>query len=127
MHVTADTSDLSALVRAFPYQGSRMLSRIAKRGRLALRDEARKAIRLTRDVDRRGRYTITGKVLGKINNPIGIIWQAYPLHLFERGRLLRSGRRERGKKVFPKFRSRVNSSLPGWSDEARRLAFESLG
>lgn len=42
---------------------------------------------------------------------------SYPLNLFEKGRMLRSGRKEPGKRVMRKFKSSMNSKMQGIVNE----------
>jgi hypothetical protein len=67
------------------------------------------AIRLKSRRDKRGRRTVSYSV-GKRAQQVSI--SSYPMNLFERGRLLRSGRREPGKHVIlGRFKTLMNSSL----------------
>lgn len=72
------------------------------------------AIRLKSRKDVKGRRTVSYSI-GKRAQWVSI--SSYPMNLFERGRLLRSGRREAGKHVITgRFRTMMESSLQGIID-----------
>jgi hypothetical protein len=69
------------------------------------------AIRLTKKKDSKGRRTY-GYSIGRRAGWVKI--SAYPMNLFERGRMLRSGRRESGKNVIEgRFKTMMDTRLQG--------------
>ena len=72
--------------------------------------------------DSKGRRT-TNYSIGKKAKYVRI--SSYPLNLFEKGRMLRSGRKEPGKKIITgKLKKAVMSQLQGWVNEFDQNVWE---
>jgi len=93
---------LKRLLVLFPDLSGRLLALIGKRSRTLLREKYLSGQELTLkagDRDKSGKYMISSDV-NKSRTQTKIY--AYPVNLFERGRLLRSGRKEAGKFIITK-------------------------
>jgi len=92
---------------------ARTLGAVGKAGRVILKERflMGQAIKLNDDRDSKGRM-LTSYSVGKDAQFVKIT--SYPMNLFERGRMLRSGKREPGKKVFnPKLKNIMSSEMQG--------------
>ena len=118
--VSAETKELHALIKSFPTLQARIFAYIGKRGRLTLKGQllSGQEIMLRKDTDIKGRHTITHSVMKKAQ---GVRFSSYPVNLFERGRTLRSGKREPGKRIITrKFKALVDQNLQKWSNDAMK-------
>jgi len=102
------------LILTWPALQHRLESSIGKRARLLLKERllsGQEINLVAHPRDKKGRYTITSSgVRGG-----GVVIRSYPVNLFERGRLLRSGRKEPGKYIITrKLKSLVDAKLQGW-------------
>lgn len=91
---------IQKLIKIFPDLNGRFLSLIGKRSRALLKQNYLSGQELNLRVfprDRNGKYTITSDV-NKKQDQVKIY--SYPVNLFEKGRLLRSGRKEPGKFII---------------------------
>jgi hypothetical protein len=124
MTVEADTAGLKKFVASSPYVQVHLLTIIAKRGREVLRDEllSGQALNLKRQPkDKIGRHLISGKP----GRNFSITWSSYPVNLYERGRTLRSGRREPGRYIITQqFRTIMQNRLQNMADRAARQTYE---
>ena len=102
------------LANQFPELRARLMGHVGKSGKDRLYRNFLKgqAIDLRAyPEDSKGRPTVKYSV-GKNANAVSI--SSYPMNLFERGRMLRSGRKEQGKKVIKgSFKQMMNSQLQG--------------
>lgn len=93
---------IQRLIKIFPDLNGRFLSLVGKRGRTLLKQSYLSGQELTLrsfPKDRKGKFTITSDV-NKKRDQVKIY--SYPVNLFEKGRLLRSGRKEPGKFIITK-------------------------
>ena len=93
---------LKRLLVLFPDLSGRLLALIGKRSRTLLREKYLSGQELNLkagDRDKSGKYMISSEV-NKSRTQTKIY--SYPVNLFERGRLLRSGRKEAGKYIITK-------------------------
>jgi len=117
-----DTSfELDELIRfidIFPDLSGRFLALVGKRARTILKRDllSGQEIDLTAfPVDRLGRFTVASDV-NRARNAVKIY--SYPANLFEKGRLLRSGRREAGKEIITgKLRRAVSAGMADYINE----------
>lgn len=122
--VEKDLQDLANVIRTFPKLRVAVFRHIGRKGRRELK--ARLLSGLPLDLheyprDRRGRPTVSNVVL---RGASGVRWSSYPVNLFERGRRLRSGRREAGQRIIgTKFKSIVGAKLQVWANEAMLAEF----
>ena len=109
---------LNSLVTSFPELKVRVLSMIAKEGRLLLRNQflSGQYIKYKKgEKDRRGVYLVSGRV-GRRSS---IAFASYPMNLFERGRRLRGGGKEPGKYVITRhFKGALNANLQNFVNKA---------
>ena len=102
------------LANQFPELRARIMGHVGKSGKDRLYKNFLKgqAIDLRAyPEDSKGRPTVNYSI-GKNANAVSI--SSYPMNLFERGRMLRSGRKEQGKKVIKgSFKQMMNSQLQG--------------
>ena len=102
------------LANQFPELRARLMGHVGKSGKDRLYRNFLKgqAIDLRAyPEDSKGRPTVNYSI-GKNANSVSI--SSYPMNLFERGRMLRSGRKEQGKKVIKgSFKQMMNSQLQG--------------
>lgn len=119
--INLDTKELKPLnqfINQFPQKQVASLSMIAKRGRGILRKDllSGQALKLkSSERDVRGRYLISGKVGAKFS----INFASYPLNLYERGRTLRSGRKEPGRHILLReFKNLLSARLQSLANEA---------
>jgi len=90
---------LVELAKRFPELGGKFLSWVGTQAREHLKHRYLSGQELTLNVyplDSRGRHTIVDNVTKNTTLTI----YSYPLNLFEKGRKLRNGRREKGKKII---------------------------
>lgn len=106
------------LVSAFPDLRGRLLALIGKRARVRLYEGYLSGQELTLrkyPVDARGRRTITSDV-NRARTQVKIY--SYPVNLFERGRKLRSGRKEQGKYIITrKLKGDVSGRMQSYINE----------
>lgn len=75
-------------------------------------------------VDIQGRRTVNYSIKKRSNY---VMISSYPMNLFEKGRLLRSGRREAGKYIVTrKFKSAMDSRLQGIVDQFDRNILQEI-
>lgn len=120
IEINANLSDFRKLITAMPSLRAEFLSKIGKRGRLTLKGSllSGQELNITKDIDSKGRHTISNKV-GKLANSVAI--KSYPVNLFERGRMLRNGRKESGRRIITsKLKTLVDSNLQTWSNQVER-------
>lgn len=115
-----DFSGIQKLIVAFPELNARFLSMVGSRGRRTLREKYLRgqAIQLkdssAEPKDKKGRYLVSSKV-GKGAKYVTI--KSYPLNLFERRQVLRSGKTLPGKKVFPQLKKDIMANMSGYAKE----------
>ena len=114
---------IAELAKQFPSLNGRYLSLIGKRARNVLKQELLSGQELNLNAyprDKRGKYTITSDV-NKRRTQVKIY--AYPVNLFERGRKLRSGKKEPGKYIITrKLKDKVTPRVPSYiMDFERRI------
>jgi len=106
------------LAQQFPEFGGRLLSFVGSRARTTLKAKflSGQEINLRKwPVDSLGRYTTTSDV-NKRRNQVKIY--SYPVNLFEKGRMLRSGRKEPAKRIIgTKLKQDVASRAAIWSSQ----------
>ena len=112
---------LVKMARLYPEISGRLLSLIGARSRILLKEKflSGQEINLNKfPTDKMGRYTITSDVnRGRTQVKI----YSYPVNLFERGRVLRSGDKEAGKYIITrKLKQAVMSRLATYSREAEK-------
>jgi hypothetical protein len=101
----------------FPELNAKLLGYIGFRGKSSLRTKflMGQELNLTKTRDRLGRPTIEYYV-GKQGKYVRIA--SYPVNLFERGRNLRGGKRERGRHIIKtKFKNYMTSNLQRYASE----------
>jgi len=101
------------LMKAFPDIRASLLGYVGNEGKRLLYNTFLRGQELQYKgmTDSRGRRTV-GYSVGRRANYVSI--RSYPANLFEKGRLLRSGEREKGKYIITrKFKSVMNSALNG--------------
>ena len=102
------------LANQFPELRARLMGHVGKSGKDRLYINFLKGQAITLDdsmKDKVGRPTVNYSI-GRNANAVSI--SSYPMNLFERGRMLRSGRKEQGKKVIKgSFKQMMNSQLQG--------------
>lgn len=106
------------LAQQFPEFGGRLLSFVGARSRTQLKEKYFSGQEITLrkfPVDSLGRYTITSDV-NKTRESVKIY--SYPVNLFEKGRMLRNGRKEPAKRIIgTKLKQDVASRAATWSNE----------
>ena len=106
------------LVKSFPGLALAFLSSVGKQGRLLLKGSflSGQEIDLTKyPRDKKGKYTVSSGVISRKKVSI----YSYPVNLFERGRTLRSGRKEPGKRIIRgKFKVVMNAKVQGFANRA---------
>jgi hypothetical protein len=111
MTITSDFGKLAFLADKFPDIHVGVLSSVAAFGRNMLRNDFLEGQELKYHVgqqDKMGRNVITGKVIKGMK----VVIRSYPLNLFERGRRLRSGKKEAPKRILlVKFRTLLEARL----------------
>ena len=109
---------IQKLIKIFPDLNGRFLSLVGKRGRTILKQRYLSGQELTLRAfprDKKGKFTITSDV-NKKRTQVKIY--SYPVNLFERGRLLRSGRKEAGKFIITrKLKQDVMSRMGSYISE----------
>ena len=109
---------IQRLIKIFPDLNGRFLSLVGKRGRTILKQRYLSGQELTLRAfprDKKGKFTITSDV-NKKRTQVKIY--SYPVNLFERGRLLRSGRKEAGKFIITrKLKQDVMSRMGSYISE----------
>ena len=122
---TFDYSPIQELVKQFPSLGGRYLALVGKRSRVLLKEQLLSGQEITLNAyptDARGRNTITSDV-NKKRNQVKIY--SYPANLFERGRMLRSGKKERGKYIITKkLKGLVEPKIPNYITEFENRILE---
>ena len=112
----ADLKPIAELARLFPSFNGRYLALIGKRSRTLLKQQFLSGQELTLrafPTDSRGRNTITSDV-NKRRTQMKLY--AYPLNLFELGRRLRSGKKEKGKYIITKkLKGVVENKIPSYA------------
>ena len=110
----ADFLAFRELANQFPQLRARLMGYVGKSGKDRLYNNFLKGQAIDLRVypeDSKGRRTVNYSV-GRNANAVSI--SSYPMNLFERGRMLRSGRKEPGKKVIKgSFKQMMNSQLQG--------------
>lgn len=116
--VEFDFSPIQELVRLFPELGGRYLSLVGKRSRVLLKEQLLSGQEITLNAyptDSKGKNTITSDV-NKKRTQVKIY--SYPANLFERGRMLNSGKKERGKYIITKkLKGLVEPRIPNYIAE----------
>lgn len=115
---TTNLESIRQLVQIFPELNGRFLSLVGKRGRTILKEEYLSGQDLTLKAfpkDKLGRFTITSDVNRKRTQ---VKIYSYPVNLFERGRMLRSGRKEPGNFIITrKLKQAVMSRMGSYVNE----------
>jgi hypothetical protein len=122
--VTFKVSGFAKLLKVIPDLNGSYLAYIGKRGRQILRDKFFRGQELdyskqrTKDgfpIDKRGRFTITSNVDKRQTKTT---LSSYPANLFEHGRILRSGRKEAGKKIITgKLKREVSANIQRYATQ----------
>lgn len=110
---TFNIKQLNDLARQFPSIGGGLLAKFGKRGRVALKEEFLSGQELTLRMaprDKLGRYTISSDVN---KNRTAVKIYSYPVNLFEKGRILRSGKKEAPKRIIGTKLKQVIASRAG--------------
>lgn len=106
------------LIRVFPDLGGRYLALVGKRARTLLKEEYLSGQEITLHAyptGKSGKTTITSDV-NKKRTSVKIY--SFPVNLFERGRMLRSGAKEPGKYIITrKLKQAVSSRIAGYTTE----------
>lgn len=106
------------LAQQFPSFGGRLLAFVGSRGRTILKEKhlSGQEIDLRKfPKDSMGRYTITSDV-NRRRTAVKIY--SYPVNLFEKGRILRNGRKEPAKRIIgTKLKQDVASRIASWTTE----------
>ncbi len=120
--VVSDTEEFRKLVKSFPALRVHFLSKIGGSGRITLKGMMRGgdgSVDLSAyPKDKAGKHTITSKVYMR-GNAVRI--SSYVMNLFERGRRLRNGKREPGKRIITgRLKGVMMSRMAQFSREAER-------
>ena len=122
---TFSFKEINQLIKVFPDLNGRLLSLIGKRARTLLKDKylSGQELNLRKfPKDKNGKYTITSDV-NKKRTFVKVY--SYPVNFFERGRTLRSGRREVGKYIITKkLKQAVDSKADNYIAEFERRILE---
>ncbi len=106
------------LAKIFPEINGRLLALVGKRSRILLREKYLSGQELTLKpgpVGKSGKLLITSDV-NRRRDQVKIY--SFPLNLFEKGRMLRSGRKEAGKFILTrKLKADVNSRMSSYVRE----------
>lgn len=109
---------LDRLKKQFPELNGMFLAMVGKRARVLLKEKYLSGQVINLDAyptDKFGRYTVKSSV-GKRRKQTTI--SSYPMNLFERGRILRSGRKEPGKYVITrKLKQDISSRMASYTKE----------
>lgn len=101
-----------------PHTYVKFLSRLAGKGRELLRKDLLSGQTIDlhgKEKDKIGRFVVKGKVAPQF----AIVFTSYPVNLFERGRLLRSGVKEAGKYIITReFKSLLGARLQPLAESA---------
>lgn len=115
---TFNTKQLNDLARQFPEFGGQLLAFMGKKGRTSLKENylSGQELNLRKfPKDTMGRYTITSDV-NKRRTSVKIY--SFPVNLFEKGRMLRSGRKEPAKRIIgTKLKQDVASRMSTYTTE----------
>lgn len=106
--------DLRKLAKLFPDIGAGALYHLGLESKILLKKRylSGQELNLKDMRDRAGKRTIS---YGLNKRKTAVNLYSYPLNLFERGRTLRSGKREKGKYILTKkLKGDVGSSLQKW-------------
>lgn len=113
--INFNMQSLQSLIKQFPELAGRFLSLVGSRGRTLLKEQYLSGQELELRAfpkDKAGRYTITSNVNKKRD---ATTIRSYPLNLFEKGRLLRSGETEPGHFILTvKLRNLMMSGMPAY-------------
>ena len=129
---TTNLESIRQLIQIFPELNGRFLSLVGKRGRTILKEEYLYGQDLTLKAfpkDKLGRFTITSDVNRKRTQ---VKIYSYPVNLFERGRMLRSGRKEPGnfiitRKLKQAIMSRMGSYVNEFEDQILNPEIRKVG
>lgn len=115
VEVSFNFDSIQSLVKQFPELSGRFLALVGNRGRTLLKEQYLSGQELDLQAfpkDKAGRYTIVSNV-NKRRNTTTI--SSYPLNLFEKGRLLRSGETEPGHFILTvKLRNLLMAGMPNY-------------
>lgn len=124
-HLLFNIKELNDLAAQFPDFGGRLLAYFGKRGREILKEEYLSGQELNLRVfpnDSIGRRTITSDT-NKQRTKTDIY--SYPVNLFEKGRRLRDGRKEPGKKIITvKLKQDIASRAASYVSDFERRVIE---
>ena len=119
------TREFQDLVKQFPDFGGRLLALIGKRGRTVLKEDYLSGQEIDLRAfprDAMGRYTTSSDV-NRRRTEVKIY--SYPVNLFEKGRRLRSGRKEPAKNIIRgKLKQAVMSRLGSYTNEFERSVLD---
>jgi hypothetical protein len=117
--VQSATAGFQALLKNFGGIRAEVMHFIGKKGHGILENDLLSGQELNlkrKPKDRAGRYTITNKV-GRMANSVSI--KSYPANLYERGRTLRDGKKQPGKRIITsKLKVLVEGHIQSWAGEA---------
>lgn len=106
---------IQTLVKQFPELSGRFLAMVGSRGRELLKEQYLSGQEIdlrAHPKDRAGRYTIVSNVNRKRD---ATTLTSYPLNLFEKGRLLRSGEIETGHYILTvKLKNLMQAGMPNY-------------
>ena len=116
--VTFDLTPIKTLIKIFPDLGGRYLALVGKRSRTLLKEEylsGQELMLRAFPVGKSGKRTITSDV-NKKRTQVKIY--SFPVNLFEKGRTLRSGRKEPGKYIITrKLKQAVSGRMGSYITE----------
>lgn len=123
--VDIDFKPILQLAVIFPELNGRFLALVGKRARVLLKEEYLSGQELMLNAypkDKKGNYTIVSDV-NKKRTQVKIY--SYPVNLFERGRMLRSGKKERGKYIITrKLKQAVLNRTASYANEFQARVLE---
>lgn len=126
-HAFVDLEILERTVARFPEMRSRYLGFTATKLKRLMKSQflSGQEILLSKDRDAMGRSMINYRIARRGERAR---LTSIPMNLFERGRMLRSGDREKGKWVVTrKVPRQAQSLVQGWATEFEREVFGELG
>ena len=120
------SKSMNTLASLFPEIRSRFLGYIGTSGRniLKLQYLSGQELNIENDTDEKGRPLVNYSFFGR-GDKMGVKISSYPVNLFERGRKLRSGKKEPGKKIITvKLKQNMSSQLSSIANRASRSIIE---
>jgi len=120
LNIDFQTNGLYSLVNKWGGLKANFMSNIGKQARLTLKRQllSGQTITLHKDMNKLGKYNIRSRV-GRGANSVSI--SSPPINLFERGRTLRSGQKEAGKRIITsKLKTLVDANMGAYISKAEK-------